>query len=242
MAYTADDTVAPGHRKARGFRILFAQDSLDYRELAISDPVPVGRQILSAAGLNPNGDFSLVAILDSGAFEDVRLDEPFDLRDRGAERFVAFATDRSYKFTVNGSQAEWGKAAIPARVLYDLARPNSTEAVFLEVQGGEDRQIDPDEVVDLTKPGVEKFIIAPKRKVVIEIIVNGHEVQVEDPHQTFEQLVVIAYPGEAPSPDIKYSITYRKVASMPHSGELAAGGLILVKTGSIINVGRTIQS
>jgi len=73
-------------------------------------------------------------------------------------------------------------------------------------------------------------------------MVNGHETEVVDRQVTFEQLVVLAYPGEAPAPNIKYSITYRKVASIPHSGELAAGGFVEVKNGSIFNVGRTIQS
>lgn len=81
-----------------------------------------------------------------------------------------------------------------------------------------------------------------KRKPKIEIAVNGREVEVEGSHVTFEQLVSIAYPGEPPAPNIIYSITYRKVASKPHSGELAAGGSVEVKNGSVINVGRTIQS
>lgn len=81
-----------------------------------------------------------------------------------------------------------------------------------------------------------------KHKPKILIAVNGHEVEITDSHVTFEQLVSIAYPGEPPTPNIKYSITYRGVASKPHSGELAAGGSIEVKHGSIINVGRTVQS
>ncbi len=242
MAYTAENTVPPGDVQARGFRILFAQDNLDFRELAIADPVPLGRQILIAGGVKPTGDVSLVAILETGDFEDVRLDEPFDLRMPGVERFVAFKTDRTFKFTVVGNQAEWGKSAIPASVLYQLAKPGDDEAVFLEVRGGEDRQIEPTEVVDLAAPGVERFIVARKRKKLIDIVVNGHEVQVDDPHQTFDQLVALAYPGEAPSPDIKYSITYRKVASVPHAGELGIGGFIVVTNGSIINVVRTVQS
>lgn len=76
----------------------------------------------------------------------------------------------------------------------------------------------------------------------IEIVVNGREVQVGDRHVTFEQLVSIAYPGEPPMPDIKYSITYRGVTSKPHSGELAAGGSVEAKNGSVFNVGRTVQS
>lgn len=227
---------------ARAYRIQFAQENLSFRTIEVNDPVPLGSQILTAAGLNAHGDYGLFAILESGDFEDVRLDEIFDLRGQGAERFVAFQSDRDYKLTVNGAQGSWGKPAIPGTALYSLAKPGDNEAVFLVVRGGEDRQIEPGDAVDLTTPGVEHFINAPKRKPKIDIVVNGHEVQVECSNQTFEQFVAIAYPGEAPTPNIKYSLTYRGVASKPHSGELAAGGFVEVKNGSIINVGRTIQS
>lgn len=231
-----------GLRAARAYRILFAEENLCFRAIEVSDPVPLGRQILAAAGLNARGDYGLFAILETGDFEDVRLDELFDLRGQGAERFVAFQSDRDYKLTVNDAQVCWGKPAIPGAALYALAKPGENEAVFLVVRGGEDRQIEPGEAVDLTAPGVEHFVNAPKCKPKIDIVVNGHEVQVECSHQTFEQFVAIAYPGDAPAPNIKYSLTYRGVASKPHSGELAAGGFVEVKNGSIINVGRTIQS
>ncbi|HBQ8012204.1 MULTISPECIES: multiubiquitin domain-containing protein [Enterobacteriaceae] len=229
-------------RSARAYQILFAQENLDFRTIEVNDPVPLGRQILIAAGLRANDDFSLFAILETGDFEDLRLDEPFDLRGRGAERFVAFQTDRDFKLTINESQVSWGKPAISGSALYDLAKPNDGDAVFMVIRGGNDRQIEPNEAVDLTPPGVEHFITAPKRKPKIDIVVNGREVQVCDSHQTFEQLVAIAYPGEAPAPEIVYSITYRCVASKPHSGELASGGFVEVKNGSVINVSRTIQS
>lgn len=229
-------------REAKSYRILFAQDNLEFRAIAVNDPVPLGRQILAAAGLNTSDDYGLIAILQTGDFEDVRLDEPFDLRGHGAERFVAFQSDRDFKVTVNGAQISWGKPAIPGIALYELAKPGHNEAVFMVVRGGEARLIDRTEAVDLTPPIVEHFVTAPKPRPKIEIVVNGHEVQVEDSHQSFEQFVAIAYPGEVPAPNIEYSITYRGVASKPHSGELAAGGSVEVKNGSIINVGRTIQS
>lgn len=229
-------------RPARAYRILFAQENLNFRAIEVSDPVPLGRQILAAAGLNARENFSLFAVLETGDFEDMRLDETFDLRGHGAERFVAFQTDREFKLTVNDSQVAWGKPAISGTALYELAKPGNNEAVFLVVRGGEDRQIEQGEIVDLTSPGVEHFVSAPKRKLKFEIVVNGHEVEVEGSHVTFEQLVSIAYPGEASAPNIVYSITYRGVASKPHSGELAPGGSVEVKNGSIFNVGRTIQS
>ena len=75
----------------------YAQDNLKFRALDLSNPAPLGRQILEAAGAKPVEDFSLFAILPNGDFEEVLLDEPFDLRKRGAERFVGFDTDRIYK-------------------------------------------------------------------------------------------------------------------------------------------------
>ncbi|TPG04137.1 hypothetical protein EAH88_18690 [Rhodanobacter glycinis] len=229
-------------RPAPRYRIQFAQENLNFRAVDVEDPVPLGRQILAAGGVNSQGDFSLFAILSTGDFEDVRLDEPFDLRAAGAEKFVAFQSDRDFRLTVNQAQVSWGKSAISGGILYQMAAPAEHEAVFLVVPGGQDRFVERAELIDLTVAGVEHFITAPKSQHAIQIVVNGHEVEVAESHQTFEDLVAIAYPGEAPTPNITYSMTYRRVASIPHSGELAAGGAIEVKNGSIVNVGRTVQS
>ena len=110
-------------RPARGYRFLLAQGDLNFQSRQVSDPVPLGRQLLEAAALDPRDGYSLVAILPSGDFEDVRLDEPFDLRERGAERFVAFLTDRDFKLTLNDDELRWGKPVISGTVLYGLAKP-----------------------------------------------------------------------------------------------------------------------
>ncbi|MGJ3627135.1 multiubiquitin domain-containing protein [Sphingomonas sp. MMS24-JH45] len=98
----------------------------------------MGRQILEAAGLDPERGYSIFAILDTGDFEDVRLNETFDLRGAGAERMsVAFLTDRDFKFEVNDHEERWGKPTISGRILEQLAKPGPDEAVFL-VRGGTD--------------------------------------------------------------------------------------------------------
>ncbi|WP_246047605.1 multiubiquitin domain-containing protein [Hankyongella ginsenosidimutans] len=93
----------------------------------MGDPVPLGRQLLEAAALDPRDGYSLVAILPSGDFEDVRLNEPFDLRERGAERFIAFQTDRDFKLTLNDDELRWGKPVISGTILYGLAKPDDGE-------------------------------------------------------------------------------------------------------------------
>ena len=226
-------------RPARGYRFLLAQGDLNFQSRQVSDPVPLGRQLLEAAALDPREGYSLVAILPSGDFEDVRLDEPFDLRERGAERFVAFLTDRDFKLTLNDDELRWGKPVISGTVLYGLAKPSDGEGVFLEVPGGEDRLIEPGELIDLTQPGIERFITARKT---FEIIVNSRPRTVNARTVTFEQIVQLAFPGQH-EPNVVFSMTYRHAASTPHAGELGAGGSVDVKKkGTVFNVTRTVQS
>lgn len=229
-------------REARHYRIQFAQGDLNFKTLNLTDLVPLGRQVLASAGLAPDAGYSLFAILPTGDFEDVRLDEPFDLRSRGAERFIAFQIDRLFKLTLKDQQLEWGKPAISGAILYKLAGVAKDEGVFLEVRGGQDRLIKPEDLVDLTAPGVERFITAPKPPRTYEITVNGRPRVVNDEHVSYEQLVQLAFPGPQ-DPNIVYSVTYTHAASKPSSGTLGAGGVVEVKKkGTIFNVTPTIRS
>jgi len=226
-------------RPARGYRFLLAQGDLNFQSRRVSDPVPLGRQLLEAAVLDPRDGYTLVAILPSGDFEDVRLNEPFDLRERGAERFIAFQTDRDFKLTLNDHELLWGKSVISGAVLYGLAKPGEGEAVFLEVPGGEDRLIEHGELIDLSQPGIEGFITG---RLTFEIIVNSRPRTVNARTVTFEQIVQLAFPGQH-EPNVVFSMTYRHAASTPHAGELGAGGSVdIKKKGTVFNVTRTVQS
>lgn len=230
-------------KPARAYQILFALESVDFRAITVTDPVPTGRQILSAAGLDDREDFTLCAILASGDFEEVTLNETFDLRARGAERFIAFQTDRDFKLTFNGRQLIWGQSVIPGNALYLLSGIDTNEAVFLEVRGGIDRLIEADDQVDLTQPGVEHFITAPRPVKGYTIIVNARDEPVHDKRVTYEQVVQLAFPSAPVEHNVRYSMTYRQAASKPHAGELAEGGSVEVKhEGTIFNVTKTVQS
>jgi hypothetical protein len=229
-------------RLARAYRIEYAQDNLEFRSLDLLDPAPLGRQILEAAGAKPIEDFSLFAILSNGDFEEVLLNEPFDLRKRGAERFVGFDTDRLYKLTLDESELEWGKPAIKGAYLYKLGGVPKDRAVFLKVQGGEHRLVERGELIDLTAPGIEHFITGPKPVIDFEIIVNARPRIVHEEDVTFEQVVQLAFPGPH-GPTIMFSMTYRHAVSKPHAGELGPGGVVEVKKkGTIFNVTKTDKS
>jgi hypothetical protein len=176
---------------SHAYQIQFALDNLDFRLIEIADPVPLGRQILSVGGLNPQGDYGLVIILPSGDFEDIRLDESFDLRGHSTAQFVAFHTDRNFKFTLNNRELTWGKPVIKGSDIYKLA--NDDQAIFLEIRGGTDKLIAPDEMIDLTASGIEHFITAPYPSYEIEIIVNARPKIVTNPNVTYEQIVELAW-------------------------------------------------
>lgn len=230
-------------REVAAYRIRFGLEGLTFRNIDVPDPIPTGRQILDSAGLDRRGDYLLYALLASGDFEDIRLDETVDLRGKGAERFIAFKSDRDFKFTLNDHQMAWGRPELPGSVLYDFAEAPPEAAIFLEVRGGEDRLIKPDDRINLDAPGVERFITAPRPHKGFVIVVNAIEETVPDNNVSFEQVVKLAYPDAPPETNVKYSMTYRNAASYPHTGELGEGGSVEVKKhGTIFNVTRTVQS
>ncbi|HXC53121.1 MAG TPA: multiubiquitin domain-containing protein [Candidatus Limnocylindrales bacterium] len=147
---------------ARAYLIKVADETLNYRVVEVTDPVPLGRQVLDAAGARPVDEFSVCAVLPNGEFEDLRLDEPFDLRGHGTERFIYFRTDRLFKFTIDNKQQEWGKALITGAILRRLAAVGPKYAIYLEVRGGQDVEIGDTDPVDLSKPGIERFITVIK--------------------------------------------------------------------------------
>jgi hypothetical protein len=182
-------------RQARAYRIEVSNESLDCRAITLTDPVPLGRQILAAAGGEPVDAYSLFAILPSGDFEDIRLDEPFDLRQRGAERFVMFQTDREFKLTLDNDQLQWGKPVISGAALYKLAKAKESDAIFLEVRGGgEDRLIERTELIDLTKPGIERFYT--ERGLTVHVVNedNGDEIDLPATRRVrIERLIGLIY-------------------------------------------------
>ncbi|MBI2373879.1 MAG: multiubiquitin domain-containing protein [Deltaproteobacteria bacterium] len=209
--------------------------NLVFREFNIEDPVPTGQQLLENAGYDASASV-LLAVLPNGDFEDVRLRETFDLRGRGVERFVVFGSDRLFRFFLGTRQILWGEGRIRGEVLYRLADA-ADMGVFLDVPGGTDRLIDPSETVDLTAPGVERFILAPRA---LEIIVNARPHRITNPVVTYLQIVALAFPGPHDG-NTSFSVTYR-LAVAPPAGEMGPGDEVKVKNGSVFNVTKTIKS
>lgn len=169
------------------FRVLIADETLDFKNHIFDDPMPLGRQFIEAAGGAPVHEYIATAILPSGDFEDIRLDEPYDLRGRGAERVLVARSDRKFLFKIDNKDLEWPKRLISGFVLKKLAALAPNYALWLDVPGGHDQKINDCDLVDLGKPGVERFIsIIDQTTEGRELIPSGDRVFLESRDLNFD--------------------------------------------------------
>ena len=73
------------------FPVFIADEGLNFKKHVFDDPKVLGRQLIEAAGGHPVDEHVAIAILPNGDFEDIRLDESYDLRGRGAEKVLGRA-------------------------------------------------------------------------------------------------------------------------------------------------------
>lgn len=146
------------------YRVLFGNADLEYLSAMIDDPVPTGGQLLEAAGMHPVLEHQVFQFLRNGLLEQLRHDETTDLRSSGVEKFLVFRSDASYRIVLDDREFEWGIKFISGLTLKKLAKVDPvTYGVWQEVRGGgEDHAIGDTELIDLSKPGVERFFTGLK--------------------------------------------------------------------------------
>ena len=149
-----------------------------------------------------------------------------------------------YKFKIDSRSYTSDNDILTGSEILILAgkTPPGDFELFQKLKGGELKAIDLNESVSLSPKGNERFFINPRLQLPFEIIVNAQPKMVTKSFITFEEIIELAYPGTT-EPNVIFTMTYRKAASKPHSGELAAGnGVEIKKKGSIFNVTKCIKS
>ena len=144
------------------FLVAVAKADFDFHGLKVDDPKPTGRQLLAEAGFRPPEEHLIFQVLDDGALEERRLDETIELREKRAERFIAFRSDRSFRVEVDERRFEWGDQGLTGLIAKQLvgADPACT-GVWLERRHDPDLFIEDTDVVKLAAEGVEKLRTGP---------------------------------------------------------------------------------
>ncbi|RYG86930.1 MAG: hypothetical protein EON59_08785 [Alphaproteobacteria bacterium] len=204
-----------------------------------SDQIEEGRDILQLAGFVPASDHTLIELTRPGS-RSVGLDEEVDLGEPGREEFRAFASDRTFNFTVDERGYEWGSPEISEADLRDISGAPDNRALVLERTDEPDVEIELGSTVDLATRGTERIRSSDKY---VTIIVEA------EPHRwpkgekiTYAQVVTLAFPDFPQHPERTYSVTYRNGVGQNHEGVLAPGASVKVKEGMVFNVTDTGQS
>jgi hypothetical protein len=230
-------------RAVRGhgpYGILIGDERLHFSGAVVADPVPTGAQILAAAGVTQPVEHLLFRLLSGGLLEEIRPEETTDLRSAGAEKFLVFRTDRSFRFQLDDRAFDWGAGRISGATLKRLAGQDVLKHdVWLDVPGGTDRLIGDAELVDLAMPGVERFITRP---ISITIVVNARQRQLQQRRVSYWEVVKLAFPDAVPSENVIYTINYARGPASNPEGSLAEGQSVQIKEGMTFYVTPTDKS
>jgi len=218
-------------------RYSVADATLDAKSIELDHPNPTSAELLAAAGLTPPDEHILLGIMPNGDFEDVRLTEHAANETR---EFIAFRSDRLYRFTLDTRQLGWGEANIPGSILEKLLGPaaNGKEIVQRSSDGTE-TVIEKGSTVRLDEQRTEHLVTRARTFV---IFVNTRRKTTIKPSLTFEELILLAFENPPTGEGVQFTIQFTRGPEANASGTLLEGQSVKVKNGMEFDVTPTNRS
>jgi hypothetical protein len=153
-----------------------------------------------------------------------------------------FFVKKKLQFNINGELFTWYKQYIRGVQIRELGNIPAEDDIFLDIkEGWQDDQILDDEVVDLARPGKEKFFSKP-RPTEFTIIVNARPRTWKEANISFEQLVVLAFGTYDNNPNKGYTVTYSRGWEPKPEGTMVKTSVVYVKNKMIFDVTATDKS
>lgn len=140
--------------------VRIADESLNFRDLALPEMEPTGASILQAAGVGDQNAL-LLQRLATGDLETIRPHEKPDLR--AGNEFIFASGDRTYTFTVDEAQLVWSSARLSGATLRKLARVSDDLELILVRNDAEPEVIEDVTVLNLSQSGVEKMVTRARK-------------------------------------------------------------------------------
>lgn len=97
-----------------------------------------------------------------------------------------------------------------------------------------------DQPIDLTEPGIERFITVQTKT--ISIIINGRAVTVDEKKLSFDELIRLAFDTPPTGENICITVTYRNGPRKNPEGMMIDGDVVKLKSGMVFNVTATDKS
>jgi hypothetical protein len=153
-----------------------------------------------------------------------------------------FFVKKKLQFSINKKPFIWYKQYIRGIQIRELGNISNEDDIFLDLkEGWQDDQIMDDEIVDLARPGKEKFISKPKMKE-FTIIVNARSHIWKEEKISFEQLVALAFGTYEDNPNKGYTVTYSRGCEPKPEGTMVKNSSVCIKNKIIFDVTATDKS
>ncbi len=153
-----------------------------------------------------------------------------------------FFVKKKLKFFINAKPFTWYKQYIRGIQIRELGNIPAEDIIFLDLkEGWQDDEILDDEIVDLARPGKEKFFSKPK-PTELTIIVNARSHVWKEINISFEQLVALAFGSYDNNPNKGYTVTYSRGWDPKSEGTMVKGAGVRVKNKMIFDVTATDKS
>lgn len=218
-----------------------ADATLQTKVVELDHPKPTGLQLLEAAGRSPPDGHILLAVLPNGDFEEVGLAEHVPNHGPEASRsFIAFQSDRLYRFTLDGRQMAWGEPRISGAVLTKLLGATDPDKdIVLRNADGTEKIIGPNDHVRLDDKGTEQLVTRVRSYV---IFINGKRKTTTKSSLTFEELITLAFENPPTGDGVQFTIQFTRGPEANPSGTLLEGQSVAIKNGIEFDVTPTNRS
>lgn len=153
-----------------------------------------------------------------------------------------FFVKKKLQFFINDKPLTWYKQYIRGSQIRELGNIPAEDDIFLDIkEGWQDDQIQNDEVVDLARPGKERFFSKP-RTTELTIIVNARSHNWNEANISFEQLIMLAFGSYDNNPNKGCTVTYSRGWEPKSEGTMVKGSFVRVKNKMVFDVTATDKS
>ena len=147
--------------------------------------------------------------------------------------------NKHYDFFVDGNKYRTEQMILTGAQIKQIACVPSEFALILVHPGHQEEPIADDKPINLSRPGVEKFISRKKVEEIV-ILVNTSPKPYARPVISYDEVVALA--GFTPSPSSHYTVSYTNGPSANPSGDLFAGETVQVQNMMSFSVSGTVVS
>jgi hypothetical protein len=197
-----------------------------------------GKQLKELRGLSLDSELFL-DIVEPWKDDAILNDETIDLARPGIEQFYI---KQKLKYSIDGKNFETDKQYIKGSQIRKQGNISDDFLIYISnKKPWEDDLIVDEEIVDLARPGKEKFYSIQEVKKFV-IIVNGRGREWNQKTISFEQVVELAFENYQDNPNTVYTVTYAKGPHQNPEGSMVKGSVVCVTNKMVFNATATNKS